>query len=104
MSVTIKKNSITIWDTGIQVHTRDTHSEELSDFSTVVRIKLDQLHKVMVYITCTGKWNEQKITIIILNNIPTKTKQHVYIIIREIDYNVNIHYIDRALKNNNNKF
>lgn len=39
-----------------------------------------------------------------LNNIPTKTKQHVYIIIREIDYNVNIHYIDRALKSNNNKF
>lgn len=46
----------------------------------------------------------KKITIIILNNIQTKTKQHIYIIIREIDYNVNIHCIDRALKSNNKKF
>lgn len=86
MSVTIKNYITIIWGTGIQVHTRDTYSAEFSDFSTVVLIKLDQVNNVIIYIACTGKWNEQKITIIILNNIQTKTKQHVYIIIREIDY------------------
>lgn len=88
MSVTIQKyhyNNLGYWNSST-VHTRDTYSAEFSDFSTVVLIKLDQVNNVIIYIACTGKWNEQKITIIILNNIQTKTKQHVYIIIREIDY------------------